>query len=76
VEYVARGEARAVVTNPISKQALYAAGFKHPGHTEFLGELALRFFGVPARPVMMLWAPELAVVPVTIHVALAEVPGL
>ena len=76
VEFVARGEARAVVTNPISKQALYAAGFKHPGHTEFLGELALRYFGVPARPVMMLWAPELAVVPVTIHVALAEVPGL
>lgn len=76
VECIARGEARAVVTNPISKQVLYAAGFKHPGHTEFLGELALRYFGAEARPVMMLWAPELAVVPVTIHVALADVPGL
>ncbi|MGA8172409.1 MAG: 4-hydroxythreonine-4-phosphate dehydrogenase PdxA [Methylocystis sp.] len=76
VDHVAQGRARAVVTNPIAKKVLYAAGFKHPGHTEFLGELAPRFFGVPARPVMMLWAAELAVVPVTIHVALAEVPGL
>ena len=40
VECVARGEARAVVTNPIAKKVLYAAGFPHPGHTEFLGELA------------------------------------
>ncbi|MFY9626773.1 MAG: 4-hydroxythreonine-4-phosphate dehydrogenase PdxA [Methylocystis sp.] len=76
VECVARGEARAVVTNPIAKNVLYAAGFSHPGHTEFLGELSSRYFHHEARPVMMLWAPELAVVPVTIHVALAQVPQL
>jgi len=76
VEAVAQGKARAVVTNPISKAALYDAGFKHPGHTEFLGELAQRHFGAPARPVMMLWSEELAVVPVTIHVALSRAPEL
>ncbi len=76
VEAVARGETRAVVTNPIAKHVLYEAGFRHPGHTEYLGELAGTYFGAKARPVMMLWSPELAVVPVTIHVALAQVPGL
>jgi 4-hydroxythreonine-4-phosphate dehydrogenase len=62
-----RGEASGVVTSPIAKQVLYAAGFRHPGHTEFLAELA-----GGAHPVMMLACPELRVVPVTIHVALAE----
>ena len=73
---VARGEAHAVVTNPISKAALYAAGFRHPGHTEFLAELAARHFGRTFHPVMMLYAEELAVVPATIHVALSAVPQL
>jgi 4-hydroxythreonine-4-phosphate dehydrogenase len=76
VEFVAKGEARGVVTCPIAKSVLYAAGFKHPGHTEFLGELGERFFSRKTRPVMMLWAEELAVVPITIHVALREVPNL
>ena len=61
------GEAAAVVTNPISKAALYAAGFAYPGHTEFL---AARTGG--AEPVMLLAAPELRVVPVTVHVALRQ----
>jgi 4-hydroxythreonine-4-phosphate dehydrogenase len=74
VAMVADGSAGAVVTNPIAKEVLYAAGFKHPGHTEFLGELALRHFGQRAHPVMMLWSPELAVVPATIHIPLCEVP--
>jgi 4-hydroxythreonine-4-phosphate dehydrogenase len=74
VEFVVRGEARGVVTNPISKSVLYAAGFRHPGHTEFLGELAERHSGGNYRPVMMLWAEELAVVPITIHIPLAEAP--
>ena len=34
------GRAGAVVTNPIAKSVLYRAGFRHPGHTEFLAELA------------------------------------
>jgi 4-hydroxythreonine-4-phosphate dehydrogenase len=76
VECVARKEARAVVTNPISKSALYSAGFKHSGHTEFLSALATHYFGGDYRAVMMLWSQELAVVPITIHVALSEVPHL
>jgi 4-hydroxythreonine-4-phosphate dehydrogenase len=73
VEAVRRGEVRAVVTNPIAKAALYQAGFKHPGHTEYLGELA-KAWGAPAFPVMMIWSEALAVVPVTIHIPLAEAP--
>jgi 4-hydroxythreonine-4-phosphate dehydrogenase len=71
VEDVGAGHASAVVTNPIAKSVLYRAGFKHPGHTEFLAELATRDGTVP-QPVMMLWSPTLAVVPVTIHVPLRE----
>ena len=40
VDDVRAGRASAVVTNPIAKSVLYRAGFKHPGHTEFLAELA------------------------------------
>jgi 4-hydroxythreonine-4-phosphate dehydrogenase len=76
VECVAKGEARGIVTAPIAKAALYDAGFAFPGHTEFLGALAKRFFNVEARPVMMLYAEELAVVPITIHVPLKEAPRL
>ncbi|MEM7565871.1 MAG: 4-hydroxythreonine-4-phosphate dehydrogenase PdxA [Pseudomonadota bacterium] len=65
----------AVVTNPIQKSALYAADFPFPGHTEFLAALA-DTSGLPPRPVMMLAAPQLRVVPVTIHVPLADVPSL
>ena len=73
VDYVRSGEAAAVVTNPIAKKTLYDAGFRHPGHTEYLGELS-RGWGPGHEPVMMIWSPILAVVPVTIHIALAEVP--
>jgi 4-hydroxythreonine-4-phosphate dehydrogenase len=65
------GRAGAVVTNPIAKSVLYAAGFRHPGHTEFLAELAASNGKTP-QPVMMLWSPLLAVVPVTIHLALRK----
>jgi 4-hydroxythreonine-4-phosphate dehydrogenase len=68
---VREGRARAVVTNPIAKSVLYQAGFTHPGHTEFLAELA-RDHGAVPQPVMMLWCDELAVVPVTIHVSLRD----
>jgi len=68
---VKAGHAGAVVTNPIAKAVLYRAGFRHPGHTEFLAELAADD-GVVPQPVMMLWSPVLAVVPVTIHVSLRE----
>jgi 4-hydroxythreonine-4-phosphate dehydrogenase len=71
VEDVAAGRASAVVTNPIAKSVLYRAGFRHPGHTEFLAELAAGG-GQPPQPVMMLWSPALTVVPVTIHLPLRE----
>lgn len=73
VDYVRKGEAAAVVTNPIAKHVLYEAGFSFPGHTEFLGALAEQWGG-RAQPVMMLWSRELSVVPVTIHIPLADAP--
>jgi 4-hydroxythreonine-4-phosphate dehydrogenase len=68
---VGSGHASAVVTNPIAKSVLYRAGFRHPGHTEFLAELAAAGGRTP-QPVMMLWSPALVVVPVTIHLSLRE----
>ena len=62
------GEASAIVTNPIHKQTLNRSGFRHPGHTELLGELA----GGGITPVMMITCPDLRVVLVTIHMPLAE----
>jgi 4-hydroxythreonine-4-phosphate dehydrogenase len=73
VAAVRQGTARAVVTNPIAKATLYEAGFKHPGHTEYLGALAAAW-GAPAFPVMMIWSETLKVVPVTIHIPLADAP--
>jgi 4-hydroxythreonine-4-phosphate dehydrogenase len=66
-DFVKQGRAAAMVTNPIQKETLYAAGFSHPGHTEYLAELA---GGV--TPVMMLLCPGLRVVPVIVHHPLAE----
>jgi 4-hydroxythreonine-4-phosphate dehydrogenase len=71
---VITGRASAVVTNPIAKSVLYQAGFRHPGHTEFLAELAAAG-GPSPQPVMMLWSPALAVVPVTIHLPLRDAIG-
>lgn len=60
------GEVDGIVTNPIAKSVLKAAGFPHPGHTEFLAALT----GRAGQEVMMLAGPSLRVVPVTIHVSL------
>jgi 4-hydroxythreonine-4-phosphate dehydrogenase len=54
---------------------LYDSGFAEPGHTEYFAKLAQEASGKWSRPVMMLWSPELAVVPVTIHLPLREVFG-
>jgi 4-hydroxythreonine-4-phosphate dehydrogenase len=67
------GIAAAVVTNPVAKNVLYRSGFAEPGHTEYLAKLAQGSTGKRMHPVMMLWSPELAVVPVTIHLPLREV---
>ncbi len=75
VELAQKGVIRALVTNPIEKAVLYAAGFHHPGHTEFLAELT----GATRAPVMMLACPPTATDPglrvalVSVHVPLALV---
>ncbi|SMQ62329.1 4-hydroxythreonine-4-phosphate dehydrogenase [Devosia lucknowensis] len=69
------GHCRAVVTAPIHKGALYHAGFRHPGHTEFLAELCA-IDGHVKLPVMMLAHDDLRTVPLTIHVPIKDVPGL
>ena len=70
---VLAGNAAAMVTNPVAKNVLYRSGFAEPGHTEFLAKLVQEATGKSARPVMMLWSPELAVVPVTIHLPFKDV---
>ena len=71
------GEASGVVTAPIAKAPLYAAGFRFPGHTEFIAELTADVPFVGTRgPVMMLTARDLRACLVTIHAPLAEVPEL
>lgn len=74
-EAALKGAARAVVTAPIHKEALAAAGVSHPGHTEFLQALAAAHQGVSvdALPVrMMLSCPGLRTVLVSIHVSLRQ----
>ena len=72
---VLAGRAAALVTAPITKAVLYAAGFRHPGHTEYLAHLAtIARGGAAIRPVMMLACDELRVVPATIHIPLRDVP--
>ncbi len=71
------GEAAGVITAPIAKATLYEGGFRHPGHTEFVGELTAHMPMQGARgPVMMLTAKDLRVTLVTVHEPLAKVPGL
>jgi 4-hydroxythreonine-4-phosphate dehydrogenase len=62
------GKAAAIVTAPINKAVLQRAGFAFPGHTEYLAHLT----GAP-RAVMMLASNALRVVPLTIHMPLADV---
>jgi len=63
------GAAAGLVTNPINKATLMGAGFAFPGHTEYLGHLA-----GDLESVMMLMVEGLRVVPVTVHLAIKDVP--
>jgi len=73
VRCVRAGAASGLVTAPVSKGALAAIGWDYPGQTEFLADACAR----PYRDaVMMLAGPLLRTVPLTVHVALAEVPQL
>jgi 4-hydroxythreonine-4-phosphate dehydrogenase len=76
VEVVRAGDAAAICTAPLSKEALHAAGRKYPGHTELLAELT----GTPEVS-MMLVSPKLRVIHVTTHIGLVDAiariePGL
>ncbi len=70
IEIVKSGTAAAMVTNPISKETLYATGFEYPGHTEYLAEKAGN-----GNSVMMLVSKYLRVTPVTTHLSLIEALG-
>lgn len=67
------GAADAVVTNPINKALLYGAGFKHPGHTEFVAALCNSTTGGSSQPVMLLTGGGLRVALATIHIPLKDV---
>ena len=77
VAAVFAGQAAAIVTCPIAKSVLYEAGFRHPGHTEYLANLAQQQAGDgrTIRPVLMLACDALKVVPATIHIPLSAVPS-
>jgi 4-hydroxythreonine-4-phosphate dehydrogenase len=68
------GEAAGMVTCPIQKEALYAAGFAHQGHTDYLAHLCHKR-GLAASEVMMLVGGGLRAIPVTVHIALKDVPA-
>ncbi|MBC7801446.1 MAG: 4-hydroxythreonine-4-phosphate dehydrogenase PdxA [Gemmatimonadaceae bacterium] len=75
-QLVQAGEADAICTAPLSKEALHSAGHKFPGHTELLAHLT----GTPEVS-MMLVAPKLRVIHVTTHIGLMDAirkiePGL
>lgn len=64
---------QAIVTGPVSKSELVKVGFTHPGQTEFIAERC----GVSkSNAIMMLAGPDLRVVPITVHVALRDVPSM
>lgn len=77
VELTMTNKTSGIVTAPINKKALYDSGFKHPGHTEFLADLAHEFNsdkkGKKYHPVMMLAGPDLRAIPVTIHIAVNQI---
>jgi 4-phospho-D-threonate 3-dehydrogenase / 4-phospho-D-erythronate 3-dehydrogenase len=70
VELVQAGQADAIVTGPLSKEALHLAGHAFEGHTELLAHLTGQ-----RDAVMMLAHENMRVTHVTTHCALASVPG-
>jgi 4-hydroxythreonine-4-phosphate dehydrogenase len=69
------GSASAIVTAPIAKHVLLQQGFAHAGHTEFLASLARDHGDTGAFPVMLMASRRLLAVPVTVHIALKDVPA-
>lgn len=73
VEETQAGRTSGVVTCPIAKSVLYSAGFRFPGHTEYLADLAAEPGCTAPLPVMMIASPQLRTVPVTIHIPLIRI---
>ncbi|MCZ2328562.1 4-hydroxythreonine-4-phosphate dehydrogenase PdxA [Bartonella sp. F02] len=73
VQLIQSGHACALITCPIAKKNLYDAGFKFPGHTEFLAYLAHKTSNKQYHPVMMLYGSQLKTIPITVHIPLSEV---
>ena len=72
IGFVRQQAASALVTGPVSKRELHAIGYTHPGQTEFIAERC----GITSEnAVMMLAGPGLRVVPLTVHIPLADVPA-
>jgi 4-hydroxythreonine-4-phosphate dehydrogenase len=68
IDLTMAGEADGIVTCPLHKEGLHAAGIKHPGHTEILAErTGTNEFA------MVLWGDGIAVAHVTLHIALRDV---
>ena len=77
IDATIRGEVDAIVTGPIQKEAWSLGGIAYPGHTELLADrVASQTGGQPADVRMMLASETIACVLETIHVPLADVPGL
>lgn len=74
VDMAFAGVVSGIVTNPIQKEALYGAGFRHQGHTDYLAHLSAHH-GRPVQEVMMLVADGLRAIPVTVHIPLKDVPS-
>ncbi len=72
VKYAIDGDAHAIVTCPVSKEALKMTGCKYPGHTEMLGALC----GCPHKPIMMMLSDHLKVAFVTTHVAIKDISNI
>ncbi len=71
IEAALAGQVQAVATGPIHKEALHAAGYRYPGHTEIFAERMRA-----QRSCMMLTSPQITCSLVTVHVGYAEVPAL
>ncbi len=76
VRMIAEGKAEALVTGPISKRNLAAAGYAYPGHTEILETLARKYFNAPNAAAEMLFVhKKFRLLLLTRHVALKDVPA-
>lgn len=75
-ELAISGDVSGIVTLPIAKSVLYAAGFKFPGHTEYISHLCSEHYNKNHEAIMMLSVDGLRVALVTIHVPITKVPEL